>query len=507
MKVRCGQRPYLSKHPMLWQSASMKHGLRLIVAALAWAYAGVAAAAPTAPFDRSAWLADFEQIKSAITTNSPNLEWAAERGLDLAVVEARARSRLAAATDEATARSALERFVRNFGDGHMELRWPSAPGPALSTSAAAAPRSTCAELGYRSEDDSGAIATRLPNYQSSSPAGAHVAAGTVTIAGRTIGVLRIPIFAPSPVECAAALAELGLPLDAPCDEACADRVSRRTDRLFLDEVSTRLRALTARGADILLVDVAQNGGGSDTAIAIARMLAGPDVPTPALGLVRTEATARDLAEDEAVLRSGLANASPTEAVLLERLIASHQRARSEAAAPCDRAALWRGRNPGCSQTIRGAFFAGGLIDRDLPVESLEKPWAEIVSSTARFGRVERIWRGPLIMLVDGYSASSTELFGAMLQDAGQAVIMGSPSFGAGCGWVRPPQTVSLRNSGGQLSIPDCARFRRDGTNEVDGLQPDVLVGFRTSDSPQQRAQRLLARLPQALQSAAADRGR
>lgn len=468
----------------------MKHLVGFIIAALL--------ASPAAAFDRAAWVADFEQLKTAITERSPNLEWAAERGLDLPAVEARARARLDAATDDHAARSALDRFVRNFEDGHMELSWPSAPADASS---APATRSTCRELGYWSEPDDGAVATRLPGYVPLPPG--EIEAGTVPFAGRTIGVLRLPLFAPSDRLCGAALAERGLAPAAPCDEACADAVSRRTDALFLAAIETRVRALAGAGVEALLVDVAQNGGGSDTSVAIARMLAGADVPTPAGGLVKSTARAQDLKEDADVLRAGLQGATPAEAALLRPLIAALDAGSADAARPCDLAPLWRAQPPGCSNLIRGLVFAGGLSDRDLPPAMRARPWAETVSSTARFRYTPGLWRGPLLVLVDGNSASSTELFAAMLQDAGRATIIGAPSFGASCGFTLPKQPLTLRHSGGVLEIPDCARFRRNGRNELGGIDPDVLVGFRRTDSPRQRVERLIARLPAALEAAAA----
>lgn len=223
------------------------------------------------PFNRSAWIADFEQMKEAITRNSPNLEWAAERGLDLPAVERRARTRLAVATDDAAARSALDRFIRNFADGHMELTWPSPPPP--SSAAAPTKRSTCAELGYRNEPDDNAVASRLHGYMPVGPQTGQARAGVVRVEGRTLGVLRIPLFEPSRDVCAAALTERGVPLDAPCDDKCADAVSRRADALFLSEIADLLTALAAARADMLLLDVATNGGGNDTSIAVARMIA------------------------------------------------------------------------------------------------------------------------------------------------------------------------------------------------------------------------------------------
>ena len=70
------------------------------------------------------------------------------------------------------------------------------------------------------------------------------------------------------------------------------------------------------------------------------------------------------------------------------------------------------------------------------------------------------------------------------------------SVGSGCGWTMPRQEIVLTHSGGRLLMPDCARVRSDGTNELDGIQPDVSIGFRRFDTPSQRARRLEAALPQ-----------
>lgn len=467
--------------------------LALLVCMLA-----LAAPAAAEPFDRSVWIADFEQMKQAITRESPNLEWAVERGLDLNAVEQRARSRLAAATNDAAAHSALERFVRNFADGHMELSWPASP-PASAGAPAA--RSTCAELGYWRAPDEYGIAARLPGYRPVGPQEDHVRAGMVQVAGQAMGVLRIPLFAPSDGQCAAVLRERGMPPNAPCDEQCADVVSRRADDLFLAVIADRLRLLTEAGADLLLLDVASNGGGSDTSIAVARMIGGAGVSTPRLAFVRNSARAKDLEEDEAVVRAGLAQATPEERLLIRSILGNYTDARAEAVKPCDLSPLWRGQPVGCSNLVRGSFYAGGLTPLDSFTRQRTGAWAEIISSTARFSYRPGQWTKPVLVLVDQSSASSTELLAAMLQDAGRATIVGAPTLGAGCGWTLPRQDVVLRHSGARLSIPDCARFRRDGRNEIDGIEPDVLVGFRPFDTPRQKEQRLSARLPMAIEIA------
>lgn len=461
----------------------------LLAAALA-----LATPAAAAPFDRTAWVADLEQTKQAITRLSPNLEWAVERGLDLPAVEKRARDRLAVANDEAAAWVALERFVRTFADGHMELSWPSPP----TAGATAAPnRSTCATLGYCDDTDDAAVATRLPGFTPIGSQDGPVRSGTVTMAAKRIGILRVPTFAPSAPLCAAALAERGVGPDSPCDQECAQAVSRRADTLFLAAITDRLRLLAAARVDLLLLDVAGNGGGNDTSILLARMIGGPDLPAPPLALVRTPERVTDLAEDEAVVAAGPDRPTPGERALAVRTAAALRQARAEAARPCDLSPLWRGRPAGCSDLVRGPFYAGGLAPTDQLRGDRRGVWAEMISSTAYYDFAPTRWTGPAMVLVDGNSASSTELLAAMLQDAGRAVIVGAPTFGAGCGWNMPRQDVVLTHSGGRLTIPNCARLRRDGRNEIDGLEPDVLVGFRPFDTPGQRVRRLIARLPAA----------
>src|SRR5438128_1845328 len=86
------------------------------------------------------WVADLDQLRDALTARFANLEWQAERGLDLPAVYNQARRRLEAAQDEAGARRAIERFLQRFADGHLDVRWPvAAIAPSPAAPAAPAP--------------------------------------------------------------------------------------------------------------------------------------------------------------------------------------------------------------------------------------------------------------------------------------------------------------------------------------------------------------------------------
>jgi hypothetical protein len=55
-------------------------------------------------------------------------------------------------------------------------------------------------------------------------------------------------------------------------------------------------------------------------------------------------------------------------------------------------------------------------------------------------------------------------------------------------WVADLRTLTFElASGGRVIMPDCARLRADGSNEVSGLVPDVLLPLAGRDSPHQRA--------------------
>jgi hypothetical protein len=460
------------------------------------AVGGLLACAPASAddsFAREKWVADFEQLKAALTSGYPNLEWQVERGVDLPAIERRARDGLAAAHDDSAARLTFERFLRTFADGHMSLTWPA---PVSSKPADALP--LCSRLGFRSDPDTRAIARNLLGYRSLTDADSPIAGGLVEIDGRRIGVLRIPIFMADGAMCLKAIQEIAsetdFDTDAPCDEACADRLHDRTEPMLVAAMMAAITAIVGEKPDVLLVDVAGNGGGNDSAIAAARMLTAPPLPSPRVQFVRGSARSADLAEDAQRLRNLSDRARAKEKVLLSTLLAALEDGQRQSGERCDLSPLWQGKRANCSNLVSGTHFAAGLVAEELPAALRKRRWASMVSSTARYDYTPGLWTGPLVILADSQSASATELFAAMLQDAGRARVIGAPTVGSGCGWTLPKRTTVLAHSGAVLTMPDCARVRRDGTNELDGVQPDVLIGFRAFDTTTQRAHRLEAAL-------------
>ncbi len=485
----------------------MRLSALILGAALAVAPAAFAQTGPTppAPFDSAGWVADLEQVRQEMSSRYANLDWAVtEREAPLGPLFAVGRQRLEAAHSEAEAREVFERLERYLGDKHVDFVWSRAGGPGApaATSGTADDRPPCDRLGFRADGrDGGAVARNLPGYRPLD-GDSGFPAGIVEVEGQAVGVIRIALFSPQahPAACAAALAELR-PAGEPCDDDCQDRLwSLAADRVTAD-FSGRLRALETAGATTLLVDIAGNGGGTEWVEAVVRTVTPVRLRSARVGFIRHPHWAEALAAGERRLREAAVGQPPVDRARLERYAAAYAAARAEAEQPCDPAPLFEGRMLDCDWLGGGEIYSTGP-EPALDPAIVGKPWAAEVFAPLAFAFEPGVWTGPLVVLVDGGTGSASEQFAAVLQDNRAAVILGAPTAGAGCGHTRGGLDTVLRHSGATLRLPDCARLRADGRNEVSGIDPDVLIGFRENDGPARRVKRLEAALPAALERAA-----
>jgi carboxyl-terminal processing protease len=85
---------------------------------------------------------------------------------------------------------------------------------------------------------------------------------------------------------------------------------------------------------------------------------------------------------------------------------------------------------------------------------------------------DQIYSGPVTILVDAHSASSSEVFAAGMQDTGRAQIIGSQSCGCVLGIARP----RVMKGGGVLEMSEVLWFSPKGRRlEGTGIIPDQLV--------------------------------
>jgi len=456
-------------------------------------------AAPAPAWSVQPWLEDLAVAERALRTKYANLEWLlTERGVDLDGLFVRARTALAGARSDADAAAVLNRLVQRISDGHVDISWPRPAAPPLAGAPPAPPpsrESFCRARGYGP-----AAPGFAPALSGFTPieSGDVFHAGTFAVGGTRVGIVRIGVFQPqgSLAVCTEAVAALAIPLDRPCDEACEDRLLTRAYRGLTAALDDRLKRLRAAGAEILLVDITGNGGGSEWAEAAARMLSRRPLVSARLGFVRGEHWAGTWARLRDRLRGFAETASPADRDRLLGWALEAEAARAEAARSCPPtggACPWLGR----------AGYATGLV-AGVPAGHFDgKDWAPWVFSPAQYPYRDGAWDGPVVLLVDQETWSAAEQFAAILQDNRVALVVGARTGGSGCGHTWGGTPTRLPHSGATLRLPDCARFRADGSNEVRGVIPDLLLAWRANDGAAFRARMLEAALPQAIARARA----
>jgi peptidase S41-like protein len=451
-------------------------------------------------FDSAPWIQDLHQMQSALSEKYANFEWAVfDRQADLSALFAQAESRIRDAGSDAEARGAIDRLTRNLGDGHVVVDWPARRRTPTGTAGGGVrptPHSFCQGLGYEAFKSGEALGPYLPHYQPLTDAVApEFPSGLVQSGAERVGILRIGLFAPqgAPLLCESARATLQIDANAVCDERCADHVENAAYTQLSRDLATRVRMLQSAGATVLVIDLTGNGGGSEWAEAAARMLTARMLRSARIDFVRGAHWVKRWQDLADALQEAQSSATEQDRALLTRWAEQVERARAEATTSCPSAQFWLGERPNCQWLGRG-FYATGLLAEGSAAFFRKKPWGPLVFTPSGYEFEEALWRGPLAIVVDGNTGSAAEEFAAELQDNRAAVIIGAPTAGAGCGYTDGGTPTTLSNSGAVLRLPDCARFRSDGANQNRGVDPDVLVGFRTNDGIRHKALRLAAAL-------------
>jgi hypothetical protein len=437
-------------------------------------------------------------MRAALEEKYANLDWlTGEREVDLAALFDRAASRLRQARDDAGARLVFDRLLQRLGDGHVAIAWPAppAPPPAGGTGTAAPPppagaAGLCRRLGYDVRQANPGIARALAGYRPLEP-GQMFPTGIVPVGRERVGVLRIGIFQPQggPAWCEAAVAALEIDPAQSCDDTCADHILTQSYRTMTAEFERRIAGLRRAGATVLLIDLGSNEGGSEWAEAAARIVSPVPLTAGRLAFMRGPHWVRHWQELAAMLRAAAPSASPADRVRLRHWAEEADAARRRAE-PCPAGtACARLGQAGYATGLVGAAPAGALSGRD---------WSPYVFSPAQYAYHDHLWTGPLIVLVDQETWSAAEEFAAVLQDNRAALILGARTGGAGCGHTDGGTPTTLAHSGAILQLPDCVRLRADGSNEVRGIVPDLLVGLRASDGNRFKAGLVTAALPEAI---------
>lgn len=134
---------------------------------------------------------------------------------------------------------------------------------------------------------------------------------------------------------------------------------------------------------------------------------------------------------------------------------------------------------------------GGALTEAVALSGLFIPSGPVVQVRDNNGRIREdsdtdgvvYYNGPLVVLVDRFSASASEIFAAAMQDYGRALVVGEPTFGKGT----VQQYRSLNRIYDQMLSPDwpalgsvqytIQKFYRinGGSTQRKGVTPDILM--------------------------------
>ncbi len=464
----------------------------------------VAVGARRATFDPAPWLADYDVLRDHTAAVYANLDWVVEhRGLDVLALDEATRAALENAGSDFEALLAIQGFVDAWDDGHVRVDgdapylqlWfsPSDGGdhggtPELGPGTSAT--EACDRLGFRADLDPVTLDLgALPGFSRVGPPGSPFPAGTWSLVDqRRAGFVRIPIF--DPFRYRAACERAWPPIS--CDADCRGAFTWETVPQALDQELAVVLAELA-DADVLVVDITGNGGGTDWADSAARLFSAEPLECPKQSFSRHPVWATRI-DERLELVNGLGGTNASERALLgtaKRRLGALQR---ELGRDCDRSGVWTGEAT-CSSITTAAWSACGPLSYAPPGSFSGVEERYLLFRPLGLDFRQGAWTGPLALLVDRRTASASEHFAAMLVDHGDAVVIGERTDGSGCGYVGRGLPARLPNSGLEVKMPDCTRWRANGDNELAGVEPGIPLPWSTVGAAE-RSRRLTEALSQ-----------
>jgi hypothetical protein len=248
----------------------------------------------------------------------------------------------------------------------------------------------------------------------------------------------------------------------------------------------------------VIVDVAGNSGGNDSGDWLTRLFTANDVHSARLFLTAHESADNYFNEQSDNLHE-VAKKTPTKNVaahnaINEAINAFGLRHDKISTGRCDLGWTWKEQRPwsplGCNNLI-DAGYASGQSDYLPPGSFGDQDVAAAIYWAANVDTYRGAWIGPVYVLVDNKTTSSAEMFAATMKDNGIAKIVGRQTGGAGCGFMGEVAPLVLPNSHLRFRVPNCVRLRKDDSDEVAGIAPDLKIVPRQGESGRDQAFRLI----------------
>ncbi|MEP1231483.1 MAG: S41 family peptidase [Litorimonas sp.] len=153
-----------------------------------------------------------------------------------------------------------------------------------------------------------------------------------------------------------------------------------------------------------------------------------------------------------------------------------------------------GKIPGIILDLRGN--PGGRLDQSIKVSSAFLDGGEVVSTRGRKASDKDSYKGergelakgvPLVVLIDGASASASEIVAGAVQDRERGIIMGMTSFGKGS----VQSIIPLRGGrDGAIKLTTQRYYTPDGRSiQGTGIDPDIAVSAVPNDGEERSSTR------------------
>ena len=112
--------------------------------------------------------------------------------------------------------------------------------------------------------------------------------------------------------------------------------------------------------------------------------------------------------------------------------------------------------------LTGLFVSSGATLQVKESNGSIRPWGD--------ARAKQVWKKPMAVMVDRYSASASEIFAGAIQDYQRGIIIGQKTFGKGT-------VQKLDNlSSGQIKITESKFYRITGAGmQSKGIRPDITL--------------------------------
>ena len=154
-----------------------------------------------------------------------------------------------------------------------------------------------------------------------------------------------------------------------------------------------------------------------------------------------------------------------------------------------------------NKPMKGLIFdlrdnPGGVLDQAIRISDLFLDSGVIMTSKGRLKRHNRTYRAhkddgkprhyPIVVLINGGSASASEIVAGALQDQKRAVIMGTTSFGKGS-----VQAIENLRDGYALKLTIARYYTPSGRSiQAKGVEPDIVVEHKILETAADEQKRL-----------------